>query len=94
MHFVANDSLIISWKFHIDDWKSVATVASQALYNVESLDLIWWPDLRWPGDKNFRKGAEMMASKEGKKRILENRGGLPPILHVGRDLSSKCKETW
>ena len=68
MHFVATNNLMISWKFHIDCSKPVAPVASQTFLEVGSLDLTWWPNLRWPGDNflgNEWKGWLIRYAKNG-----------------------------
>ena len=74
---------MISWKFHTDCSKTVGTVTSQTFWEVGSLDLTWWPDLRWSGDKIFRKGAERMADKVITKKNLRGSQMAPPRRGLG-----------
>ena len=64
---------MISWRFPIDRLWTVATVASQTFWEVGSLDLAWWPNLRWPVDKIFRKYAEMIVDKAWKNGELSSK---------------------
>ena len=65
---------MISWKFHIDSWKTVATVASQTFL----WGRVTWSDLKWPGDNNFRKVANIMAEK-----VYKNGGdSLPRFISI------------
>lgn len=52
-----------SYKFQIDPSRTVAIAWSQTFLEVGSLDLAWWPDLRWPGVIIFRKVAERMCGE-------------------------------
>ena len=44
----------------VDRIKTRALARPQTFFEVWSLDLTLWPDLRWPWVKIFRKGAELM----------------------------------
>ena len=84
LRFVGTDAHINIWKFHVNPLRTIVTAQSQIFLKVGSLDLTWWPDLRWTWAEIFRKGAERMYKKVCKKRqrfaplfftIREKRGG-------------------
>ena len=85
IHFVGIDTLMLSQKFHIDPSKTIVPTRPQTFLEVRSLDLTWWPDLRWPWAQIFRKVAERVGDEWCKKRRraalpffgpLENRRGV------------------
>ena len=56
---------------------------------VGSLDLTWWPDLRWPCAEIFTKGTERMHEKVSTKR----RSCAPPFLRYSRKPERVVKMT-
>ena len=51
------DTVVCSnrWRFQGNRSVGVALTNIQTFYEVRSLDVTWWPDLRWPGSKIFRE---------------------------------------
>ena len=50
-------------KFQIDWMKTLAWARLQSIFEVRSLKVTLWPDLRWPGVKIYTKGAELMTKQ-------------------------------
>ena len=62
---LGTETLMISWKFHTDTSKTVATVASQLFEKVGSRpDLV--TDLRWTGNNIFRKCGKRCPKRDAK----------------------------
>ena len=47
-HFVSSYVLTTSCEFQINRLKTLTLALLQTFLEVGSLDLVWWPDLRWP----------------------------------------------
>ena len=61
--FVGTDEVMQSGKFHIYPSKTVSMARPQTFLVVVSLDLTWWPDLRWPGVNICTKCAYLMSKQ-------------------------------
>ena len=62
-HFIDTLACSNRWKFQGNRLIGVALRNIQTFYEMRSLDVTWWPDLRWPGSKIFREGGERMPGK-------------------------------
>ena len=67
IHFIYFGTDINHWMFQGDRLFGVAMTSIQTFSEVRSLDVIWWPDLEWPGPEIFRC-AEKMHEQVNQKR--------------------------
>ena len=59
--------------------KAIASLASHTFLEVSSLDLIWWPDLRWPGTNFSGKVQKWCLITHAKKMV---QAAPPPLFFL------------